>query len=47
MWAETQPGGSNPFAGKTVNGNAWAAQLTNELGYTVTAGEPYYQDGCT
>jgi hypothetical protein len=31
----------------TVNGDAWAAQLTQQLGHTVTAGEPYYFPGCT
>ena len=31
----------------TVNGAAWATQLTNQLGYPVTAGEPYYTAGCT
>jgi hypothetical protein len=31
----------------TVNGDAWAAQLTSQLGQTVTAGEEYYFPGCT
>ena len=31
-----------PLTG-SVNGNAWAAQLSQELGKTVTAGEPYAQ----
>ncbi len=31
-----------PLTG-SVNGNAWAAQLSGELGRTVTAGEPYAQ----
>ena len=31
-----------PLTG-SVNGNAWAAQLSSELGQTVTAGEPYAQ----
>ena len=31
----------------TVNGSAWATQLTQQLGYTVTAGENYYVAGCT
>lgn len=31
----------------TVDGTAWAAQLTSQLGYAVTAGEPYYFSGCT
>ena len=30
-----------------VNGDAWAAQLTQQLGQPVTAGEPYYFPGCT
>jgi hypothetical protein len=31
----------------TVNGTAWASQLSTQLGQTVTAGEPYYVPGCT
>jgi hypothetical protein len=31
----------------TVNGPGWANTLSNSLGYTVTAGEPYYFPGCT
>jgi len=31
----------------SVLGDAWASTLGGELGYTVTAGEPYYYDGCT
>ena len=31
----------------TVNGDAWAAQLSQQLGQPVTAGEPYYFPGCT
>ncbi|MBV9342153.1 MAG: TonB-dependent receptor [Acidobacteria bacterium] len=31
----------------TVNGSAWASQLSTQLGQTVTAGEPYYFAGCT
>jgi hypothetical protein len=31
----------------TVLGSAWAQQLTTTLGYTVTAGEPYFFAGCT
>ena len=31
----------------TVGGPFWAQTLSNELGYTVTAGEPYYTTGCT
>lgn len=33
--------------GQTVQGAAWASTLSNELGYTVNAGEPYYSTGCT
>jgi hypothetical protein len=29
-----------------VTGAAWATQLTQQLGQTVTAGEPYYFSGC-
>lgn len=31
----------------TVNGLYWASQLSQELGYNVTAGEPYYSPGCS
>ena len=31
----------------TVNGDAFAAQLTQQLGQPVSAGEPYYFPGCT
>lgn len=31
----------------TVSGPYWASQLTQKLGYGVTAGEPYYFAGCT
>src|SRR5271167_4474817 len=31
----------------TVNGTAWANQLSEQLGQTVTAGEHYYVAGCT
>src|SRR5262249_42674306 len=34
-------------AAKTVNGAVWATQLSNQLGYPVTAGEPYFVSGCT
>jgi hypothetical protein len=34
---------SNPFGKKTVNGAAFAAVLSQRLGRTVTAGEPYTQ----
>ncbi len=30
----------------TVSGPAWASQLSQKLGYGVTAGEPYYFPGC-
>jgi hypothetical protein len=35
------------LAGSTVSGPAWASTLSNNLGYTVSAGEPYYFTGCT
>ena len=39
---------TDPANGGTgVNGAYWASILSNELGYTVTAGEPYYSAGCT
>lgn len=31
----------------TVNGAAWASQLTTQLGQPVAAGEPYFFAGCT
>ena len=31
----------------SVAGSAWATQLSNELGYPVSAGELYYTAGCT
>jgi len=31
----------------TVQGAAWAQDLSNRLGYAVTAGEPYFSAGCT
>jgi Carboxypeptidase regulatory-like domain len=31
----------------TVGGDAWASTLSQELGYPVTNGEPYYFSGCT
>ncbi len=30
----------------TVNGQAWANTLSQELGYSVASGEPYYTAGC-
>jgi hypothetical protein len=38
---------TSSLAGTTVNGAAWASQLSQRLGQTVTAGEPYYTSGCT
>src|ERR1700676_3471791 len=35
------------LVGTTVNGTAWAKQLSQQLGQTVTAGEPYYFAGPT
>ncbi len=35
------------LAGTSVNGAAWATQLSQQLGQTVTAGEPYFTNGCT
>ena len=35
------------FLTGSVQGPAWATQLSNELGKTVEQGEPYYFDGCT
>jgi hypothetical protein len=32
--------------GLGVQGNYWAGLLSSELGYPVTAGEPYYTQGC-
>ncbi len=31
----------------TVQGAAWASQLTQQLGYAVSPNEPYYVSGCT
>ena len=31
----------------TVSSNFWATTLSNKLGYSVTAGEPYFTPGCT
>jgi carboxypeptidase family protein len=39
-----QNGASTPA---TVSGAYWASQLSQKLGYSVTAGEPYYFPGCT
>ena len=35
------------MSASTVRGSAWANVLSTELGYGVTAGEPYYSPGCT
>jgi len=40
-------GVANSLAGKTVQGGAWAGQLSNQFGYTVFPNEPYYTAGCT
>ena len=37
---------SNSLTG-SVNGQAWANRLSQSLGYTVSAGEPYYFPGCS
>ncbi len=37
---------SNQLTG-TVNGSYWAGLLSQKLGYTVSAGEPYYAANCT
>ena len=38
---------ADSLIGSTVNGAAWASQLTTQLGQPVTAGEPYYTATCT
>jgi Carboxypeptidase regulatory-like domain len=38
---------ASSLVGTTVNGAAWASQLSTQLGQTVTAGEPYYTTTCT
>jgi hypothetical protein len=38
---------ASTLVGSTVNGTAWANQLSSQLGQTVTAGESYYTPGCT
>jgi hypothetical protein len=37
---------SDQITGTTVNGSYWAGLLSQDLGYGVTAGEPYYNVGC-
>jgi hypothetical protein len=41
------PALESAMSGYSVVGTPWANTLSNELGYTVTAGEPYYTSGCT
>ena len=38
---------ADSLIGSTVNGAAWASQLTTQLAQPVTAGEPYYTATCT
>jgi Carboxypeptidase regulatory-like domain len=38
---------ANSLIGSTVNGAAWASQLTTQLGQPVQVGEAYYKTGCT
>jgi Carboxypeptidase regulatory-like domain len=38
---------SNTALAGSVQGNYWAQQLSSNLGYTVSQGEPYYFAGCT
>ncbi|HXW18686.1 MAG TPA: TonB-dependent receptor, partial [Candidatus Acidoferrales bacterium] len=38
---------ASSLLGTTVNGGAWASQLTTQLGQSVTAGESYYTTTCT
>jgi hypothetical protein len=49
--AATESGNLSGIAGSltgtTVNGAAWANQLSTQLGQTVTAGEAYYTPTCT
>jgi hypothetical protein len=44
--AFTTVGGNGRPAPTTVSGAYWASQLSQRLGYSVTAGEPYYFPGC-
>ena len=41
------PALESAMSASTVQGAYWASTLSNELGYTVTAGEPYYSTACT
>jgi Carboxypeptidase regulatory-like domain len=48
--AADQSGNLSDMAGEltgVVTGGNWASQLSQELGYTVTQGEPYYTPGCS
>jgi hypothetical protein len=38
---------ASSFSGTIVSGPAWANTLSQDLGYQVSAGEPYYFPGCT
>jgi hypothetical protein len=38
---------ASSLLGSSVNGAAWATQLSQQLGQTVTAGEPFYTTTCT
>jgi hypothetical protein len=38
---------ASSLLGSTVNGTAWAQQLSQQLGQTVTAGEAYYTANCS
>jgi len=40
-------GDSTQYSGQTVQGTSWANSLTQRLGYTVNANEPYYAAGCS
>jgi hypothetical protein len=41
------PNLENQMFGKLVNGSAWATQLSSQLGYAVSANEPYFTAACT
>jgi len=45
LFITTSPAGVSTPA--TVSGPYWANLLSQKLGYTVSAGEPYYVSGCT
>jgi outer membrane receptor protein involved in Fe transport len=42
----SDPSLESQMSGKTVKGAAWAAQLSNQLGYTVNQNESYFSPGC-